>query len=336
MSDPTGQPRRDGPLVEAEDNEADPFALDDFLSEAQNKGKPLDGIGAGSGMAASTGGSMSVSISSRKRNEPMPETTTMAPPSEQPATDPPAATTLDPAIDPPAATLMDEEAEMQAAHALSLGGAATTLDPATDPTTASTPNPATGPPAAATRDPAPPATPADSPVHPNRAPECPVCLGELEGEAAAEAVTLRCGHTVHVECWLPIVLMVGAGDTAQRRHIEDRMGRKCPVCRTDFSEGVSQMLRKRRNILRRAENEDARDETLETILRSMRPDHPLLPENTGDKRGGEDEGVDPLHSSMGLGPEHVRQLLRQESVVPEAQRVLTRLLRAELQAAPHS
>ena len=114
------------------------------------------------------------------------------------------------------------------------------------------------------------------------------------------------------------------------------MGRKCPVCRTDFSEGVSQMLRKRRNILRRAENEDARDENLETILRSMRPDHPLLPENTGDKRGGEDEGVDPLHSSMGLGPEHVRQLLRQESVVPEAQRVLTRLLRAELQAAPHS
>ena len=46
---------------EAEDNEADPFGLDQFLSEAQkgNKGKPLDGIGAGSGMAASTGGSMS-------------------------------------------------------------------------------------------------------------------------------------------------------------------------------------------------------------------------------------------------------------------------------------
>ena len=64
--------------------------------------------------------------------------------------------------------------------------------------------------------------------------------------------------------------------------------------------------------------------------------NPLLPENTGDKRGGEDEGVDPLHSSMGLGPEHVRQLLRQESVEPQVQHVLTRLLRAELQAAPHS
>ena len=43
------------------DSTADPFGLDHFLSEAQkgNKGKPLDGIGAGSGMAASTGGSMS-------------------------------------------------------------------------------------------------------------------------------------------------------------------------------------------------------------------------------------------------------------------------------------
>ena len=58
----SGQPRRDDPVeFEAEDNEADPFGLDQFLSEAQkgNKGKPLDSIGAGSGMAASTGGSMS-------------------------------------------------------------------------------------------------------------------------------------------------------------------------------------------------------------------------------------------------------------------------------------
>ena len=45
---------------EAEDNEADPFGLDEFLDEAKKgKGKPLDGIGAGSGMAAATGGSMS-------------------------------------------------------------------------------------------------------------------------------------------------------------------------------------------------------------------------------------------------------------------------------------
>ena len=114
------------------------------------------------------------------------------------------------------------------------------------------------------------------------------------------------------------------------------MGRKCPVCRTDFSEGVSQMLRKRRNILRRAEKEDARDETLEKILRSMRPDHPLLPENVSNKRDGEDDGVDPLHSSMGLDPTHVRQLLQQESVVPEAQLMMQRLLRAELQAAPRT
>ena len=208
--------------------------------------------------------------------------------------------------------------------------------PATNPHAATTLDPVTNPPAATTLDPVPPATTADSPVHPNRAPECPVCLGDLEGEAAAEAVTLRCGHTMHVQCWLPIVMMVGAGDTAQRRHIEDRMGRKCPVCRTDFSEGVSQMLRKRRNILRRAEKEDARDETLEKILRSMRPDHPLLPENVSNKRGGEDDGVDPLHSSMGLDPTHVRQLLQQESIVPEAQLMMQRLLRAELQAAPRT
>ena len=113
----SGQPRRDDPVeFEAEDNEADPFGLDEFLSEAQKKGKPLDGIGAGSGMAASTGGSMSVSISSRERNEPMPETTTMAPPSEQPATDPPAATTLDPATDPPAATTLDPAIDPTAAR----------------------------------------------------------------------------------------------------------------------------------------------------------------------------------------------------------------------------
>jgi len=53
------QQRRDGPVeFEPEDNEADPFGLDQFLSEAQ-KGKPLEGIGKGSGMAAATGGSMS-------------------------------------------------------------------------------------------------------------------------------------------------------------------------------------------------------------------------------------------------------------------------------------
>ena len=53
--------RRDGPVeFEQEDNEADPFGLDQFLSEAQKgKAKPLDGIGGGSGMAAATGGSMS-------------------------------------------------------------------------------------------------------------------------------------------------------------------------------------------------------------------------------------------------------------------------------------
>jgi len=54
-----GQPRRDGPVeFEAEGDEADPFGLDQFLSEAQ-KGKALDGIGSGSGMAAATGGSIS-------------------------------------------------------------------------------------------------------------------------------------------------------------------------------------------------------------------------------------------------------------------------------------
>ena len=58
----SGQPRRDDPVeFEAEDNEADPFGLSQFLSEASEarKGKPLDGIGSGSGMAAATGGSMS-------------------------------------------------------------------------------------------------------------------------------------------------------------------------------------------------------------------------------------------------------------------------------------
>ena len=82
--------------------------------------------------------------------------------------------------------------------------------PATNPHAATTLDPVTNPPAATTLDPVPPVTTADSPVHPNRAPECPVCLGDLEGEAAAEAVTLRCGHTMHVQCWLPIVMMVGA------------------------------------------------------------------------------------------------------------------------------
>ena len=80
--------------------------------------------------------------------------------------------------------------------------------PATNPHAATTLDPVTNPPAATTLDPVPPVTTADSPVHPNRAPECPVCLGDLEGEAAAEAVTLRCGHTMHVQCWLPIVMMV--------------------------------------------------------------------------------------------------------------------------------
>jgi len=168
------------------------------------------------------------------------------------------------------------------------------------------------------------------PTPPDRAPDCPVCLGELGGDAAAEAVTLRCGHTVHLACWMPVVLMVGAGETAQRRHIEDRMGRKCVLCRTDFSSEVTKALRSRRAILRKVEGEEARDEQYEAMLRSMAPGHRLLPENAAAEAA-------PLQQQMPLPPEACMLLLSQENVVvDQAKPVLCRLMRAELQAAGQS
>jgi len=50
--------RRGRPVEFApDDEEADPFGLDQFLSEAK-KGKALDKIGDGAGMSAAAGGSM--------------------------------------------------------------------------------------------------------------------------------------------------------------------------------------------------------------------------------------------------------------------------------------
>ena len=97
------------------------------------------------------------------------------------------------------------------------------------------------------------------------------------------------------------------------------MGRKCVLCRTDFSSEVraktaashlrahhpaalsrrplppgqpvtsprrplppgqvTKALRSRRAILRKVEGEEARDEQYEAMLRSMAPGHRLLPEN---------------------------------------------------------
>ena len=74
---------------------------------------------------------------------------------------------------------------------------------------------------------------------------CPVCLEAMGGggsttsnAATKEIVTLACGHQIHLSCWLPCVLPIGGGGTAQERHVEDRMGRKCGVCRGEFSQAT--------------------------------------------------------------------------------------------------
>jgi hypothetical protein len=169
----------------------------------------------------------------------------------------------------------------------------------------------------------------------NRAPECAVCLGGIEGVAATEAVTLACGHRLHLACWLPCVLMVGGGDTAQERHIEDRLGRKCPACRGEFSMELTQALKSRRAVIREAEKNQIRDEATERCLRHLVPGHPLLPENIeGIVEGDIDEDfsrlpveqqVDPLMRRMPMSREDLIDTLSEDALHDED--ILSRVTR---------
>ena len=104
------------------------------------------------------------------------------------------------------------------------------------------------------------------------APHCPVCQGTTEGRAAAEVVRLACGHEMHVSCWLPCVLPTMGKDSAQARFIEDRMGRKCPACRSEFSDELSETLKARRQFIRevRAQERTRQDPAVARIVRLMR------------------------------------------------------------------
>ena len=105
--------------------------------------------------------------------------------------------------------------------------------------------------------------------------QCFICVGTTEGKAAKEIITLSCGHSVHAACWIPCVLPTLGEDSAQARYVEDRLGRKCGLCRCEFSEDLSGALKDRRALVRlvRKEYQESRarsDPAFQRILGLVR------------------------------------------------------------------
>ena len=134
---------------------------------------------------------------------------------------------------------------------------------------------------------------------------CPVCLNSIESvEAKSEFVVLSCKHKIHLSCWLPCALPIGGGGTAQERYIEDRMGRKCPMCRNDFSAATTSALKPRREVIRDEERHDKRDKQLFHILQDLEgrgQAHPALAANVRRL-----EASDPDHGEQVLNLEQMR------------------------------
>ena len=170
---------------------------------------------------------------------------------------------------------------------------------------------------------------------------CPVCLETLGGAAATaaakEIVSLACGHQIHLSCWLPCVLPIGGGGTAQERHIEDRMGRKCGFCRAEFSQETQRVLKTRRELVRVEERTEQRDDQLASILRAVQQrtgrSHPALDDL---KLDAETAALPSLAAvakqPMPLDESQMIDALTSEHVVSDMPE-LTKSLRAELQRA---
>ena len=173
--------------------------------------------------------------------------------------------------------------------------------------------------------------------------ECPVCLeavggGGADGDSAMkEVVSLSCGHQIHLSCWLPCVLPIGGGGTAQERHVEDRMGRKCGVCRGEFSQQTQRVLKTRREAVRQEERAEQRDDQLLSILREVQrrtgQDHPALADLPPDADAAALPSLDALGKQlMPMDQETLVEALTSHAVVADLAE-LTRELRAELQKA---
>jgi hypothetical protein len=171
--------------------------------------------------------------------------------------------------------------------------------------------------------------------------QCPVCLDLIEDDQAkTEFVVLSCKHKIHLACWLPCALPIGGGGTAQLRHIEDRLGRKCPICRGEFSQLTQKALKPRREVIRTEERADRRDESLLNVLRAVADrglTHPALrelDEVDGERRReghGEEQLAAMRAERMPLDGEMLFEALTSTQAVDDMER-LTRAIRAELQA----
>jgi hypothetical protein len=172
--------------------------------------------------------------------------------------------------------------------------------------------------------------------------QCFVCVGTTEGKAAKEVITLSCGHSVHAACWVPCVLPTLGEDSAQARYVEDRLGRKCGFCRTEFSEELAGALKDRRALIRqvRKEYRESRarsDPALQRILRLVRGAGLAAEGSWLAQLPSEDDTLaDPRLQPMQLDMGDLMFALSGAGLREDNARKLGLLMRAELQKAGHS
>ena len=166
-----------------------------------------------------------------------------------------------------------------------------------------------------------------------------VCQGTSDGRMAQEMVVLACGHRMHLACWIPCVLPTSGSGSAQARFIEDRMGRKCPACRGEFSAELADALKERRQLIRDVKSADRvrQDPGMQRILRAMRAAgvaNPLLAQLPGAE---EELRSDPSLEPMPLDPgDLVTALSSPAGLGPDKAQEAARVLRSVLQKAGHS
>ena len=166
-----------------------------------------------------------------------------------------------------------------------------------------------------------------------------VCQGTSDGRMAQEMVVLACGHRMHLACWIPCVLPTSGSGSAQARFIEDRMGRKCPACRGEFSAELTDALKERRQLIRdvKSAGRVRQDPGMQRILRAMRAAgvaNPLLAQLPGAE---EELSSDPSLEPMPLDPgDLVTALSSPAGLGPDQAQEAARVLRSVLQKAGHS
>ena len=166
--------------------------------------------------------------------------------------------------------------------------------------------------------------------------QCFICMGTTEGRADKERLTLACGHSVHLACWLPCVLSTMGEDSAQARFVEDRLGRKCGLCRGEFSDELSSALKDRRLIIRKSRRgqERASDPAFQRLL-SLLSAHGLASSGAlASLPGAGERATDPRTELLDLDMGDVHTALSRAAGIDLHK--LSLAMRAQLQLAGHS